>query len=198
MNRSFPISTKKSSQPRSIEDNGTESDPTASIQSGLVAVDLPPLPLLHTNGRTRHMTLQPAKPADLDSVRALLTDLDLPHEDLAPSHLNDFLVARRGDQIIGVVGLERYNDVALLRSLAVQPEHRGQGHGSRLTEAVEESARKRNVTDVYLLTTTAADFFAERGYSEFDREDLPHAIQQTEEAANICPETATSMHKRLT
>lgn len=189
--------TMKNTYPRCDQNHRHDPDGAAVIHSGLLAVDLPPLPLLHTNGNRHDMTLHPATPADLAPIKALLADVDLPYEDLAPSHLSDFLVAHDGDQLIGVAGLERYGTDALLRSLAVRPNHRGEGHGSRLAEAVEASAREQNVTDVYLLTTTAASFFAERGYSEVDRDDLPRAIRQTEEAANLCPETATSLHKRL-
>ena len=39
-------------------------------------------------------------------------------------------------QILGVVGLECYGDVGLLRSLAVSPEVRGRGLGVKLVQAL--------------------------------------------------------------
>ena len=69
----------------------------------------------------------------------------------------------------GIVGLERFGSVALLRSLAVAAELRGTGVGKALVAAAEEYAQTKNVQTLYLLTTTAADFFARLGYAPLPR-----------------------------
>lgn len=144
------------------------------------------------------MTVQPAAPDDLDAVRDLLRTVALPHEDLTPAHLTDFLVARDGEALGGIVGLELSGDAALLRSLAVVPERRNEGVGADLVDAVEERARQQEIHTLYLLTTTAADYFQARGYTQTERDALPESIQQTEEAARLCPDRAVCMRKKLT
>lgn len=143
------------------------------------------------------MPIRPATPDDLDAVRALLREVGLPTDDLTPAHLEHFLVAHDEDALRGVVGLEPCDDVALLRSLAVAPVDRGQGLGARLVETIERRAHRDGLRGLYLLTTTAADYFRTCGYEAIDRERLPAAIQATEEAARLCPASATCMRKIL-
>jgi len=142
-------------------------------------------------------SVERARPDDLDAIRDLLRTVNLPHEDLTPAHLEHFRVARGGDALHGVVGAEPCGDVALLRSLAVAPDARGEGLGARLVDAVEEQAHEDQVRSLYLLTTTAAGYFRSRGYEPMARDELPEAIQETEEAARLCPSSATCMRKPL-
>ena len=141
--------------------------------------------------------IQPATAEDLETIRQLLRIVELPHDDLTPAHLSHFLVARDGGDVLGTVGLEPVGDGALLRSLAVAPAHRDEGIGGRLVDAIERRARQWEVQTLYLLTTTAADYFRRRGYQTMDRDALPEAVQQTEEAAQLCPASATCMWKDL-
>ena len=143
------------------------------------------------------MTIQPAAPDDLDTIRDLLRRVDLPHEDLGPAHLTHFLAARDGADMVGTVGVEHCGTAALLRSLAVAPECRNAGLGARLIDAIEQHAQNEGVHALYLLTTTAADYVGTHGYKRIDRDELPEAIQQTEEAARLCPASATCLQKRL-
>lgn len=163
----------------------------------LTTLDLPPMnPITETNARSA-IRIQPARPDALEAIQGLLSSLDLPHSDLTPSHLEHFLICRDGGDIVGVVGLELYGPVALLRSLAVRPSHRGRGIGTRLTEQVEQYGRRNGVEEVYLLTTTASDYFDRHSYETIDRDELPNVIQETEEAAQFCPASATCMRKDL-
>lgn len=143
------------------------------------------------------MQFRSATPEDLDAIQDLLSSLDLPYHDLSSAHLEHFLVCRDQNDLFGVVGLELYDTAALLRSLAVRPTYRDRGVGTRLTEKIEQYGRRNGVEDVYLLTTTAPDYFERRGYDVVDRSSLPNAIQETEEAARLCPSTATCMRKTL-
>jgi len=98
---------------------------------------------------------------------------------------------------VGVGGLERDGSNALLRSVAVEPSVRGRGFGTALCDRLERKARSGDVETVYLLTTTATDFFASRGYVEVEREAAPAAIRETTEFTELCPSTATCMEKSL-
>jgi amino-acid N-acetyltransferase len=102
-----------------------------------------------------------------------------------------------GAALRGVVGLEPTEEGALLRSLAVPPEGRGAGTGARLVDAIERHAARVGIDTVYLLTTTAADYFEAHGYDRVDRVALPPSIQETEEAARLCPDRAVCLRKRL-
>lgn len=143
------------------------------------------------------MPIRSAEPPNLTAIQRLLSTCGLPHGDLTPSHLEHFLVDVDADGLRGVVGVELYGDVALLRSLAVSTTHRDEGIGARLTSKIERYARRHDAHEMYLLTTSASEFFGRRGYSPIDRTELPESIRQTEEASRLCPSSATCMKKHL-
>ena len=132
----------------------------------------------------------------IPAIRELLGASDLPSSDIENPGI-DFLALGDSDDLQGVVGLEAYGTAGLLRSLAVQASQRGAGHGRALVEAIESRAAGRGVRTMYLLTTTAEDFFARLGYRKADRSSAPVAIQKTREFAGLCPSTATFMMKDL-
>ena len=109
------------------------------------------------------LELRPAKPAQFDAIAGLLSAAGLPVEDLNVTMLDAFVVATEGEVCVGVVGLEIHESNALLRSLAVEPQHRSRGLGARLVGAIETEAQARGVTALYLLTTTATTFFERAG-----------------------------------
>jgi amino-acid N-acetyltransferase len=131
------------------------------------------------------------------AVKQLLSESGLPIEDITAQHLQHFFGYGSGLEIAGLVGLELYGEVALLRSLAVAATHRGVGLGSRLVAHAERHARDQGVRSLYLLTTTAEQFFLCRGYSRIPREDAPTAIMGTREFAGICPASSAFMVKQL-
>lgn len=166
----------------------------------LTTLNLPPTNPIPENTSQHVMRIQQARPDDLEAIQRLLSTLDLPHSDLTASHLQHFLVCRNNTAsapLVGVVGLELYGRVALLRSLAVRPSHRSRGIGARLTERIERYGQENGVDELYLLTTTASEYFGQHSYETTEREELPTAIQQTEEAAQLCPASATCMRKKL-
>ena len=59
------------------------------------------------------------------SVKQLLSESELPTGDITAQHLAHFFGSGHGPELEGVVGLELYGDVALLRSLAVAPPGAG-------------------------------------------------------------------------
>jgi len=139
----------------------------------------------------------PALASDEAGIKATLAECDLPYEDITPDHLQHFWILRDGPKLAGVVGLEVFESVGLLRSLAVQEAYRGQGIGSQLTEMAEDYARVQGIKALYLLTTTAPDFFGRRGYQQTERDAAPTPLQGTVEFKSLCPDSAVCMVKKL-
>lgn len=135
--------------------------------------------------------------SELEAIQGLLRASDLPADDLTEAHLEHFLVAQEGGSIVGSVGLEPRASTGLLRSLAVAPEMRHHGLGTALADAAEHLAAERGLHELYLLTTTAEQFFARRGYEVIDRVSAPAEMQQTIEFREACPQTAVCMTRTL-
>lgn len=131
------------------------------------------------------------------AARALLESANLPVADLTDAHMEHFFYSGSADAPSGLVGLELCGSDALLRSLAVTLEHRGLGLGAALATYAEEDARLRGVRAIYVLTTTAEEFFRRRGYSAADRATAPAAIRATREFADICPASSAFLVKLL-
>jgi len=138
------------------------------------------------------VSIAPATERDLDPILDLLRGSRLPAAGLA-GHLASALIARDGDRVVGSAALELYGASALLRSVAVETGRRGQGLGRQLTEAVLALAHSRGVRRVYLLTETAADFFARLGFTGLDRQAVDPAVQQSIEFRGACPASAVCM-----
>jgi amino-acid N-acetyltransferase len=132
----------------------------------------------------------------LPRILELLEEADLPLAGVA-EHAELFWVARDGSELLGCVGLETYEDVGLLRSLVVRPTSRGSGVGELLVEALVENARAREVTALYLLTTTAEAYFPRFGFEVITREDADSRLSASEEFRGACPDSAVCMRRRL-
>ncbi len=142
---------------------------------------------------TTAAVLRPATASDRRMVTALLDGCGLPTADIAAG----LAVAVRGEDLDGVVGVESYGECALLRSLAVAPGCRSRGLGERLVDLAVAMARRGGARELYLLTTTAADYFARLGFERIDRAAAPAAILATTEFAHLCPESAACMRRRI-
>ena len=132
----------------------------------------------------------------LPQVRALLEAAALPVADLASAR-PEFFGLHDAAGLVGVIGLERHGQAALLRSLAVRDDQRGRGFGTTLVRALEARAPGLDVRQLWLLTTTAEPFFRQLGYEPAARNSAPLPIRQTAEFRGICPTTAVCMTKVL-
>jgi len=136
--------------------------------------------------------IRPRRPADLRAVQQLLAAASLPTTGIeAPGA--EFLVAVAGERVVGCAGLERYGDVGLLRSVAVDPEWRGRGLGAGLTRRVLAVAKQRGIVRIYLLTETAAQYFHAFGFRVIPRSEADPAVQGSAEFTELCPASATLM-----
>ena len=138
-----------------------------------------------------------AEPQDDAAIRQFLEANDLLHQDIEANDLKHFLLARKGPEIAGLVGLEIREGNALLRSLAVAEGYRNKGLATVLVERIENYARSLKITTLYLLTLTAEDFFAKRDFQQTARTSAPAGIQKTAEFRGLCPASAAFMTKRL-
>jgi phosphinothricin acetyltransferase len=143
------------------------------------------------------ITIGPAGPDDLESIRELLIQAELPTAGLTDQFPAGYALARRGAQVVGVAGLETYGAVGLLRSVAVAPALRNCGVGSALVEDRLAAARATSLVAVYLLTTSAADYFRNFGFSLAVREGAPADLTASPEFSSACPASATCMQLRL-
>ena len=145
---------------------------------------------------TPAVTIGNAPHADLDEITDLLTTNSLPLDGVADS-IERFVVAREDGRIVGCVGLEVYGDSALLRSAAVHDEVKGRGIGRTLVNEILADAHQQGVAAVYLLTTTAENYFPAFGFERIDRSEVPLELDASEELKGACPASAIVMRKRL-
>ena len=139
----------------------------------------------------------PAVEDDGASVLGLLRACALPVDGVEEGLLRDFFVAHVDHDIAGVCGLEVHGPDALLRSLAVDPRWRGRGVAEALLAAALARGRRERLQDVYLLTTTAHDYFARRGFADCARGEAPAAIRDSWEFRTGCPTSSSLMRRRL-
>ena len=122
-------------------------------------------------GSTGAITVRPARTSDVPAIRALVEPLVaqrvLVDKDAVAYYagLQQFVVAVTGDEhVIGCGALHvLWDDLAEVRTLAVDPEHLGRGVGGRLLENLLDRARALGVRRVFCLTFEV-DFFARHGF----------------------------------
>lgn len=142
------------------------------------------------------LSLRYAKETDWPAVRPLLEANGLPTSG-AESHIVTFIVATSEAVIVGVAGAEVYGDVALVRSVAVAPDHHGRGIGETLIWRLLQQLKESGIRQAFLLTTTATGYFARFGFKQLRREKAPLALYASTEFRGACPEGAAFMAKNL-
>ena len=137
-----------------------------------------------------------ASAEDLIAIRSLLEGAGLPTRDLATAR-PEFFAIRMDGSLVAAGALQRFGSAALLRSVVVSDDHRGMGLGRTIVLELERRAREARIERLILLTETAGEFFAARGYQVIERGAAPADMQQCEEFRSLCPSSATCMAKRL-
>jgi amino-acid N-acetyltransferase len=91
-------------------------------------------------------------------------------------HLRDFFVFIRNRRVIGICALHIcWDDLAEIRSLAVEEEDQSKGVGAKLVNACLKESKLLGVKRVFALTYQP-DFFKRLGFKEVDKSMLPHKI----------------------
>jgi len=145
----------------------------------------------------KDLHLRAASAKDLKTIKELLVEAGLPVEDLDEERFPLFRLAEVRGECVGVIGLEAYGNLGLLRSLVVSPVARGQGLGKMLVDGLERDAVAAGVTDLWLLTIDAEGFFEQLQFRIVSRDDAPDMIRNTEEFSNLCPGNAHLMMKSV-
>lgn len=121
-----------------------------------------------------------------------LETADLPTSDLFDHSAHYFAL---GTSAFG--GLVRFGNVGLLRSIVVAKEKRGKGMGAAILNGLLGQAHELDLQQVWLLTTTADQFFSKRGFERVPRGKAPDAIAGTTQFKQLCPDSAVLMRRSL-
>jgi amino-acid N-acetyltransferase len=121
-----------------------------------------------------NLTIRPALPSDVRTVRALVEPYAQRRILLAKElvgyfeAVQEFLVAEVDGTVVGCGALHvMWDDLAEVRTLAVAPEHLGTGVGHRLLTALVDRARAFGLKRVFCLTFEV-DFFRRQGFEEIE------------------------------
>jgi amino-acid N-acetyltransferase len=127
------------------------------------------------------------RPARTDDVRAIRGFIDAYSPDgrlLSKAtvtlfeDIQEFLVAEREGEVVGCGALHvMWEDLAEVRTVAVDPALAGQGIGSLLLAALMERARAVGVRKVFCLTF-AVPFFERHGFAEIEDSPLDHDVYE--------------------
>jgi amino-acid N-acetyltransferase len=139
------------------------------------------------------MRIQAASPSVIDDVERLLEMSSLPTGGLQDQFPAGYVVANDAGMIVGCAGLETHGRVALLRSVAVSAPYRNAGIARALVRDRIAAAKAARLDAVYLLTTTAAEYFSRMGFVPIDRGRVPVAIASSAEFTGICPSSAACL-----
>jgi amino-acid N-acetyltransferase len=136
--------------------------------------------------------IRTATARDWSAIERLLTDSGLPLDGVR-DQIDRFIVAEENGAIAGCAALERYGEIALLRSVAVDSRFRGRRFGERLVSQMIAIARRDRIESLFLLTTTAAEWFPRFGFRSIVRDLAPADLSESSEFRGACPASAVLM-----
>ena len=111
--------------------------------------------------------------------------------------MNSFIGIINDDKLIAIGALQLDGPIALLRSIAVDPEYRSAGLAADMTRHLLRTAKQEGVKDLYLLTETAEQYFSRFGFHAVGRDTLPYGIRKTRQFESLCPASAQAMRLEL-
>ncbi|MHA1123817.1 MAG: arsenic resistance N-acetyltransferase ArsN2 [Candidatus Heimdallarchaeota archaeon] len=144
--------------------------------------------------------IEGAKASNLEDIYSLLKLVNLPIEGVEETIDNFLLLIRQTDseeELVGCVGLEIYEEYALLRSAAIHPDHQGKNYGKQLVLAIIAYAKLIEAKQLFLLTETAELFFEKMGFSKIERSQVPAIVKTSIEFESLCDESAIVMVLQL-
>ena len=126
--------------------------------------------------------IRKARMSDVEPIYALVTAFSRREQMLPRSRadlyegLRDFVVAERRGRLVGCAALTiEWDNLAEIKSLAVERRYQRRGIGTRLVKACLKEARRLGIGKVFALTMTPS-FFEHLGFGRVDRESLPHKV----------------------
>ena len=116
--------------------------------------------------------IRAARTTDIKGIRKLIDSYSLQRRLLSKEtvtlyeSVQEFLVAADGDEVVGCAALHvLWEDLAEIRTVAVDERLRRQGIGQRLLDSVVERAKSLGVKRIFCLTFET-DFFGRNGFEE--------------------------------
>src|SRR4030067_634123 len=143
------------------------------------------------------ITYSVANPTDKNQIRRSLSECGLPTLYIH-RHLKSFMVAKAGKKIVGVIGVEVYGQVGLLRSLCVDQAYRGQGIAKMLNAKMSAYAHMLKIDRLYLFTWDAEKFTSKSGFHKIDKKRIPKSIRSTWQFHSFSPYPVLCMMKKIT
>jgi amino-acid N-acetyltransferase len=143
------------------------------------------------------MDIRRATESDIPAVEALLAAAGLPLEGAADALSAAGIVACDGADTVGAAAVELFGTAGLLRSVVVAADGRGTGVGRALVTAAEGVARGAGVSDLYLLTETAPDWFPRLGYAVVERAAAASRVGASIEFTTVCRDSGVPMWKAI-
>ena len=149
------------------------------------------------SGSTQGFNVRSARADDFAKVQELLRAAELPLEGLQDQFGEGYAVAQENGKLLGAVGIERYGKYGLLRSAVVAGSERGRGVGEALVLDRIDWSIRAGLGALYLLTTTAGDYFPRFGFAVVERTSVPDEIKASPEFAGICPSSSIALQLPL-
>ena len=125
-----------------------------------------------------------ARTADVRDIRRLVDTYTADRRLLSKAtvalyeDMQEFWVAERDSAVVGCGAVHvMWEDLAEIRTVAVDPDHRGQKIGHRVVTALLDTARDLGVRRVFVLTFETG-FFSSFGFVPIDGTPVPHDVYE--------------------
>ena len=115
---------------------------------------------------------EPLRSDEMEAFRLALSAAGLPADDIASPDVQPFRFTRNLKPV-GYGALEVFGCDALMRSIVVAPEARGDGLGRKIVEGLLAEASRLGVQRAFLFTTDARAYFEGLGFQVVDRSLAP-------------------------
>ena len=139
-----------------------------------------------------NITIQKATENEYRAIIHLLASNQLPTVDIYEKNITLF-VGVIEYEIVATIGIELYDNEALLRSLCVKEGFKNQKMGEKMLSYLLNFCATESIKTLYLLTTTSEHYFVSYGFEKITRDETPKTIQNTREFQDICPSSAVVM-----
>ncbi|MGE5328516.1 MAG: N-acetyltransferase [Deltaproteobacteria bacterium] len=128
------------------------------------------------------MKIRKAKISDVEAIHSLINQyagegVMLPKPRMALyENLRDFIVAEEDGTVLGVGALHIiWEDLAEIRSLAVDRNSCKKGIGKKIVSELISEAKELGICEIFTLTYKL-EFFEKCGFIKIDKEDLPKKV----------------------
>lgn len=128
------------------------------------------------------MIFRDAKMEDVPSIQRLINGYASSGLMLAKplisiyENLREYVVAEEDGKVIGVGGLHiLWQDLAEVRSVAVDSNYIGKGVGRQILQKLEEEARYLGLPKIFALTLQT-EFFLKQGFQKIEHNSLPQKV----------------------